>query len=483
MIRPYLSSPALPRVLAPLLLLSLAAAQTAVVTEQRVRQTVGWLADDARGGRDTPSAGLEAAADWIAERFAAAKLHQVVEESWFHRYTLPGLALDSDQVEVTLMVRVAAAGEGADGKPPADAAVREEKVVLRAGEAVRLWRAGEAVLGSDEPCTVADAGDPALERMLMARSARTPTFLLVDDDHPLWHAAAGRHQLLTGRRAAARPIFLVQRKALPTAALAAAKDPKKKQQWTATWATPGVEKVELPLRNVVALLPGSDRRDEYVVVSGHYDHVGVGVPVDGDAVRNGADDNATGAAAVILLAEALAQAGTPLRRSVLFVCFSAEEKGLLGSRAFVEAPPVPLASIVANLNLEMLGRPEPGKEGKAWVTGAGYSDFATIVAPAMARAGVGTIEFGMANQLFRASDNLPFAERGIVAHSISAGSLHQDYHQPGDQVEKLDIPHMTKVVLALREAVVDLANRDERPAWNEAGQKVVEQLQRPSRGR
>lgn len=481
MTRSTLLPPASLRVLAPLLLVSFAAAQTAVITEQRVRQTVGWLADDARGGRDTPSAGLEAAADWIAERFAAAKLHQIHEDSWFHRYTLPGLSLDSDQVEVTLAVRVATPAPAGEGKPPAEASERIEKVVLRAGEDVRLWRAGEAVLGSDEPCTVADAGDPALERMLMARSARTPTFLLVDADHPLWPLAAGRHQLLGGRRAAARPIFLVQRKALPAAALAAAKDQKK--QWTTTWATPGVEKLDLPLRNVVALLPGSDRRDEYVVVSGHYDHVGIGVPVDGDAVRNGADDNATGAAAVILLAEALAQAGVPLRRSVLFVCFSAEEKGLLGSRAFVANPPVPLERIVANVNLEMLGRPEPGKEGKAWVTGAGYSDFAAIVAPALARAGVGTIEFGMANQLFRASDNLPFAERGIVAHSISAGSLHQDYHQPGDQLEKLDIPHMTKVVAALREAVVDLANRDERPAWSEAGRKVVEQLQSPTRGR
>ena len=166
------------------------------------------------------------------------------------------------------------------------------------------------------------------------------------------------------------------------------------------------------------------------------------------------------------------------RRNILFVCFAAEERGLLGSKAFCEQPPLPLASVVANLNIEMIGRPEPGNVGKAWVTGSGFSDFASICAAAMATTGGGLVEFRLANQLFAASDNFSFVQKGIVAHSISAGSMHPDYHAPGDEVAKLDIPHMTKVIRALLDVTSALAERDNPPVWSAKGEAFLKRLRR-----
>jgi Zn-dependent M28 family amino/carboxypeptidase len=180
---------------------------------------------------------------------------------------------------------------------------------------------------------------------------------------------------------------------------------------------------------------------------------------------------------VVLLAAALARGPQPAR-SVVFACFSAEEKGLLGSAAFAEQPPVPLAQVVANVNIEMIGRPLPGRQRCAWITGREYSDFAAIAGPALLRAGIELIDFEMAGQLFAQSDNLSFARKGVVAHSISAGSLHADYHQPSDEVELLDLPHMTAVIHGLEAVVRELADRAGRPAWSEQGRQVLERLRR-----
>ena len=236
---------------------------------------------------------------------------------------------------------------------------------------------------------------------------------------------------------------------------------------------PEAEKVDVSLRNVVALLPGADRQSEIVLVSSHYDHIGIGGAVRGDAINNGADDDATGTTAVLVLAQALASRGARLPRTLAFVNFSAEEKGLKGSAAFAEKPPFPLERVVCNLNLEMLGRPAPGNQGRAWLTGRKLSDLESIVAPALASAGVDCIQFELEGQLFFQSDNYSLAKKGVVAHSISAGYLHPDYHRPSDEVAKIDVPHMTKVIRGLYAACVEVASRDERPAYNEDGKALL----------
>jgi len=439
------------------------------ITEARVKEVVSWLAADERQGRDSPSPGLDAAAEYIAQHFEQCKLTQLVPKSWYHGYTLPGMRLDSRAIAVTVKVKVK------DG----DKMVTCE---LKPDVDVRLLRAGETLTG-DQAATVAYAGDPRVERMLMAGGGRRPVLLEVAEDDPAWTGAAGAHDVMKSRLLGAMPVFVVRKGALPPVPPMVDGDGKPlpqnddAAQFTATWSVPAPEPIEIELRNVVGVLRGSVHPDEYVLVSAHYDHIGVGRAVDGDKINNGADDDASGTTAVVLLAEAMAKQPPPAR-SVLFVCFSGEEKGLRGSAAFAERPPVPLASIFANVNIEMIGRPEEGKRNKAWITGVEYSDFAAIAGPALQRGGIELATFGMAKQLFAQSDNFSLARKGVVAHSISAGSLHKDYHQPSDSVDKLDLPHMTQVIRGLLECVREFANRDGKPAYNEAGQKVVERGKR-----
>ncbi len=446
--------------LAHALLLSLfagaALAQGTAITEERVRETVSWLAADERMGRNTGSPELVAAGEWIAARFQAAGLAQVQEGSWTHGFPLPGHWLDSREVQLKLLRKM-----GSEAKD-------QQEFVLVADKDVRLRSAADATSGSDERCTVAVHDDAVLQRLLASDSARAPIVVEIAEDHPAWVAAAGRHGVLGPKRQASRPVFYVRKGVLPPTD----KD-KEPPTWTATWSTAAPEAAELPQHNVMGLLRGTTKKDEYVIVSAHYDHIGTGRAVGGDAINNGADDNATGTTGVLLLAEALTKLPAP-KRSILFVCFTGEERGLLGSRAFCARPPVPLDKVAVVLNLEMLGRPEPGKQGKAWFTGVDFSDLGAIAAPVLQRGGVEVVEFPMAKQLFQQSDNYPFALAGVVAHSLSAGSLHQDYHQPSDEVEKLDVPHMTTVIRGLLELVTDLANRDAAPQWNDKGRSYLE---------
>jgi hypothetical protein len=420
-----------------------------VITAARVKETVSWLASDERLGRDTPSPGLEAAADWIGARFAKAGLEQVVKDSWFQVYSLPGVELDSTTISLSVRMTV---GD------------KTTTCTLKADEDVCILRAGEAAGGQDQEATVAYADDPRIERLLLAGGSRRPTVLEVPADHASFVAAKGKRCVLKARLLGSAPVFLVKQGLLPAGVETA--------QYFVNWSAPQPAAIDIPLRNVVACIRGASKPDEYVVVSSHYDHIGTGRAVDGDGIYNGADDDASGTTAVILLAEAMARGPTPAR-TVVFVCFSGEEKGLRGSAAFAKEPPVPLAKVVANVNIEMIGRPEPGKEHSAWITGHEYSDFAEIASAALLKAGIQTIDFAMAKQLFGASDNMSLARKGVVAHSISAGSLHKDYHQPSDDVSKLDIEHMTAVILGLKAVVREFADRPDRPTYNEQGLELL----------
>ncbi len=225
-----------------------------------------------------------------------------------------------------------------------------------------------------------------------------------------------------------------------------------------------------PPRNVGALLLGSDPalRDEVVVFSAHYDHVGMDPRREGDRIFNGADDDATGTAAVLALARAVAKLPVAPKRTTLFLCFYGEEKGFVGSRHYCENPAIPLVRTRAVFNLEMLGRPDDIAKNEAWVTGFDVSDFGALIAESAKEAGIRFYERGRESRmLFSASDNIEFAKRGVPAHSISAGSLHGDYHKPSDEVAKLDIPNMTAVVKGIFVAGVRMADGGTVPTFKE----------------
>ncbi|HEU4571037.1 MAG TPA: M20/M25/M40 family metallo-hydrolase [Gemmatimonadales bacterium] len=224
-------------------------------------------------------------------------------------------------------------------------------------------------------------------------------------------------------------------------------------------------------RNVLALLPGTDPalKDEVILVDAHFDHLGYGRPVNGDSLYNGADDDASGVTAVLAVARAMAQGPRP-RRSIIFAAFTGEEMGLLGSRWFTQHPTLPLERIKANLEIEMIGRPDSlaGGPGKAWLTGYERS----TLGDQLKAGGIAIVPDPRPDQMFfQRSDNYALALRGIVAHTLSSFDLHSDYHAPSDDVSHVDWAHMTAVVRATAQAVRLMANGPT-PAWHEGGRPV-----------
>ncbi|HKP83901.1 MAG TPA: M20/M25/M40 family metallo-hydrolase, partial [Pyrinomonadaceae bacterium] len=202
---------------------------------------------------------------------------------------------------------------------------------------------------------------------------------------------------------------------------------------------------------------------EVIMISAHLDHLGVNEALTGDdKIFNGADDDASGSVAVMELARVLASGKRP-RRTIYFICFGSEERGGQGSRYFIANSPVPLTQIVADLNLEMLGRPDPKvPAGTLWLTGFERS----TLGPELARQGAALVADPRPEQnFFRRSDNYTLALRGVIAHTVSSFGLHTDYHRPSDEVSKIDFPFMTKSLNPLVKPVRWLANSKFRPAW------------------
>jgi Zn-dependent M28 family amino/carboxypeptidase len=224
-----------------------------------------------------------------------------------------------------------------------------------------------------------------------------------------------------------------------------------------------------PGMNVVGMIRGSDYKlaREVVLVDAHYDHLGIGKPVNGDSVYNGADDDASGTTAVVEIARALA-AGPAPKRTILFVATTGEEVGLLGTRWFIEHPPVSLKAIVANLEIEMIARPDSlaGGPGRAWLTGYERSTMGAM----FTAAGLPIVADARPTQhFFERSDNIAYAQMGIPAHTLSTFNLHTDYHRPSDELSSVDFDHMTRVIQAGVKAVRILADGPA-PHWNKGGQ-------------
>ncbi len=218
--------------------------------------------------------------------------------------------------------------------------------------------------------------------------------------------------------------------------------------------------------NAIGYLAGTDPSAGTLLLSAHLDHLGVGRPVNGDSIYNGANDDAAGTTAVLELAHALG-AGPRPRRSVLFVCYGSEEMGELGSTYFGKHPPVPLNDLVANLEFEMIGNQDPKMPpGVLLLTGWERSN----LGPALKEHGalLGPDPYPE-QHFFERSDNYALALHGVVAHTAAGWGTVPTYHQPNDDLAHLDLPFMTRAIQSLVEPVRWLANSDFRPAWNPGG--------------
>jgi acetylornithine deacetylase/succinyl-diaminopimelate desuccinylase-like protein len=220
--------------------------------------------------------------------------------------------------------------------------------------------------------------------------------------------------------------------------------------------------------NVLGLLRGSDPvlRNDVVVIGAHFDHIGIRPPVDGDSIANGADDDASGTVAVMEAARIIAAGPRPIR-TIIFAAFTGEESGTFGVRWYAAHPRVALERHVADLQIEMIGRPggAVGGAGKAGLTGFERSTMGAT----LAAAGLPVVADPLpAENLFFRSDNIVFARLGIVAHTISSFGPMDAYHTVNDEVELVDFAHMTEMVNLIVRAVRTLADGP-RLEWNPGG--------------
>jgi hypothetical protein len=237
-------------------------------------------------------------------------------------------------------------------------------------------------------------------------------------------------------------------------------------------ATVNVLQKETDSRNVVALLPGTDNnlKEEYVVVGAHYDHLGMGGQgsgsraVDTVAVHNGADDNASGVAAVIQLAEKFA-AEKNNKRSIVFVAFGAEEMGLVGSKAFTNQPPVKTEEMVGMFNFDMVGRLDDATNGLS----IGGTQTAKETEDLLNELNTG-FELAFSPEGVGPSDHASFYLQNIPVFFISTGA-HSDYHTPADDADLINYEGTKKVADYSYSVISEVTNRDEVLTFQEAGPK------------
>lgn len=228
--------------------------------------------------------------------------------------------------------------------------------------------------------------------------------------------------------------------------------------------------------NVVAILRGDDPtlRDTYVIFSAHMDHLGVGSPdASGDSIYNGADDDASGTASLVEVAEAFASLSDRPSRSLVFLAVSGEERGLLGSRWFADHPPVPVDRLVADLNVDMISR---NASDSIVLIGEEYSSLGPLVrSQAAVRPELGLVvraDPWPEEGFFFRSDHYSFARRGIPAIFFFAGT-HADYHRPSDEVEKIDPAKAARVARLVFYSGAEIAADADAPEWTPEGLDVI----------
>jgi Zn-dependent M28 family amino/carboxypeptidase len=235
-------------------------------------------------------------------------------------------------------------------------------------------------------------------------------------------------------------------------------------------------------QNVVAVFEGSDPvlKDEYVALGAHYDHIGIGVPVNGDTIYNGADDDGSGTTALLAIAGALAYAPSRPKRSVLFVWHAGEEKGLWGSRYFTEYPTIPLNRIVTQINIDMIGRSKKDGDTNPRNKELSGPNEIYVIGSKMMSTELGELSEAVnknylnlsynyryddpkdPNRFFFRSDHFNYARKGIPIVFFFDGE-HEDYHRPGDSPDKIDYQKMEKVARTVYMTLWEVASRPMRP--------------------
>ncbi|MDQ3653269.1 MAG: M28 family peptidase [Acidobacteriota bacterium] len=507
------------------------------VTAARLKEDLYYISSDAMAGRATPSPGLDATAKFIADRIKTAKLKPAGDDgTYFQRIELRSTKVDASQTSAEMNGKIFKYGDDLLVAPTPGSAsgqlvyighgwvikskdidayqgvdVRNKIVIISAAAAppnVAANEIGKVIQDAESPVSAAQkrgakgvimiprysdlaqwwAGRRRVlerDRFGVARfqdrdAGDTPSTLptIMPSEAMLEQLFAGEQQ--TGAELRRHTVAGTTG---PAFELVATKSLSFKVSVANTTAT---------TQNVVAVLEGKDRelKKEYVAIGAHYDHVGTGRPINGDAIYNGADDDGSGTVAVLSLAEAFARGPRP-KRSILFVWHAAEERGLWGSEYFTDYPTVPLNQIVAQLNIDMIGRSK--KEGDANPKNRNLTgpDEIFVIGSKLMSTELGSLSERVnqsylnlklnyfydnpndSERLFYRSDHYNYARKGIPIIFYFDG-IHEDYHQPSDTADKIDYQKMEKVARTVFVTAHELSDAAKRPT-------VDKPLQMPER--
>jgi hypothetical protein len=231
--------------------------------------------------------------------------------------------------------------------------------------------------------------------------------------------------------------------------------------------------------NVVGLLRGIDPTlsHTYIVLSAHFDHVGIGVAdAAGDSIYNGADDDASGTSVLLEVAQAFQSMPRPPKRSIVFLAVSGEEKGLLGAAHFARKPTVPLDGIIANINLDMIGRNAPDTVIAVGQEFTSLGDLARSIAAQHPELGLTVApDPDPSEQAFFRSDHLVFVKEDIPAIFFTTWT-HDDYHQPSDEAESIDADKAARIARLTFLLTWHLGEADAAPTWNEGALDEVHEI-------
>jgi len=445
-----------------------------------LRGRLSFLASDLLEGRDTPSRGLDIAAEYIAAGFRRAGLEAAGDAGSYFQ-TVP-------------VIRAAAAAQ--------EFRIAARDTVLSAAASDLRARAADPLTLTDAPVYKIDLADGAAMRALNAAELKGKVVLFElgpgqwDAEAALWttleHSEIAA-VVVTGERGrglipAGEDVFVpAAERPLPAVSVTATEIIDFCQSLKAGGASNArmtlridiASRVEQTAKNVVAMLRGSDSslNKTCVILSAHYDHLGVKKTPQGQRVFPGANDNGSGTVSMMEIAEALAAMPQPPRRSIVFAAFFGEEEGLYGSEYFVRHLPCGRQATIADVNLEQLGRTDTdkGKLADALAfTGRDYTTIARQFASAATLTGVSIAEHAeVGDDFFARSDNFSFATAGIPDHTVAIPAMFADYHAAGDTWDKIDYPNMARLDRAIALGLIRLADDAQAPEWNAQNPKTA----------
>ncbi len=456
------------------------------VTANSLRGHLSFLASDLLEGRGSPSRGLDLAAEYIAAQYRRAGLEPIGDDGYFQtanwKFTeadLDGFKLvlqqGSEQAALTPFEVSFKPGLAVSGK----AAVVKVDFKDMALDGIKDKLAGAVVL--TEYPVVKVSSQKEYGDMMKARAdftqrvaAYKPLAVLALFRAAPAGNAGGNGDLFDPAMPSKQLEAPVQTLTLHGAAAAKFFDGIGANGVVATADIhlAAARTREVKLRNVAAVLRGSDPalKDSYVMLTAHYDHLGIKDTPNGKVIYNGANDDGSGTVSLLEIASSVAAMKQRPKRSILFLAVFGEERGLMGSRYYGRHPLVPFKQTVADVNLEQMGRTdddEGPQVARVGMTGFDFSDMGAIFKAAGARTGVEVFKHPVnSDKYFAHSDNQALADQGVPAHTLSVAYGFPDYHGLGDKWQKVDYDNMAKIDRMVTLGLWNLANDPKAPKWN-----------------